>query len=221
MHKLKSRMMPRQMKKGLKELKRKHRKEWWKKHCKCVLFVLIGVLVVVGIVLLILSIIQTIKLKQIATVRSKADWDAIDNSIRYVVIPDNSCNTNDFTSLNLAHLTKVKTLTIGDSSLAYVSTVSMISMPYLESVVIGKGSLTNYPHSVNMDTNRHFYLKDCKSLKELRIGSYSFSDYYSLSIENNPSLEVIEIGDKSKYRESSNFYYGSLSIASSYSLNGV
>ena len=220
-HKLKSRVIPYAMKKGLKNLKRKHRKEWWKKHWKCILLLSIGVLSIVGIVLLILSLMQMIKLKQTATVRSIKDWNAIDDSIRYVIIPDNSCNTDDFTSLNLAHLTKVKTLTIGDTSLAFVSTVNIISLPFLESVVIGKNSLTNHPYSKYMDINRHFYLKDCKTLKELRIGSYSFSDYYSLSIDNNPSLEVIEIGDRSKYRESSNFYYASLVIGSMHASNGV
>ena len=46
-----------------------------------------------------------------------------------------------------------------------------------------------------MDPNRHFYLKNCKRLRELKIARYSFRDYSACEIENVPSLEVIEMGE--------------------------
>ena len=62
------------------------------------------------------------------------------------------------------------------------------------------------------DPNRAFYLKNCERLRELKMGSDSFSDYFVCEIENNESLEVIEMGFLNK--ESSNFCYASLELKS-------
>ena len=62
------------------------------------------------------------------------------------------------------------------------------------------------------DPYRHFYLKNCERVRELKIGLYSFSDYSVCEIENVPSLEVIEMGKL--YEDSSNFMYSSLELKS-------
>ena len=62
------------------------------------------------------------------------------------------------------------------------------------------------------DPSRHFYLKNCERVRELKIGCYSFSDYSVCEIENVPSLEVIEMGELNE--ESSNFWYASLELKS-------
>ncbi|OAO15002.1 hypothetical protein AV274_3294 [Blastocystis sp. ATCC 50177/Nand II] len=51
---------------------------------------------------------------------------------------------------------------------------------------------------------------DCEMLTELKIGCYSFSDYYTCKIENVPSLEVIEMGALNE--SSSVFFYASLEL---------
>ena len=58
----------------------------------------------------------------------------------------------------------------------------------------------------------HFYLKNCKKLRELKIGHHSFSGYTVCEIENVPSLEVIEMGEVDE--ESDNFFYASLELKS-------
>ena len=63
-----------------------------------------------------------------------------------------------------------------------------------------------------MNPNRHFYLKDCEKLKELKIGCESFMGYSVCEIENVPSLEVIEMGELNEW--SANFYYASLKLKS-------
>ena len=62
------------------------------------------------------------------------------------------------------------------------------------------------------DSNHHFYLKNCESVRELKIGHHSFSDYSVCEIENVPSLEVIEMGELIEY--SSNYRYASLELKS-------
>ena len=60
--------------------------------------------------------------------------------------------------------------------------------------------------------NRHFYLKNCERLREVKTGSNSFCEYSVCEIENVPSLEVIEMG---KLNEGSyNFRYASLKLKS-------
>ena len=60
--------------------------------------------------------------------------------------------------------------------------------------------------------DRCFYLKNCKNVKELKMGCYSFSDYSVCEIENVPSLEVIEMGKLNK--DSCNFLFASLELKS-------
>ena len=83
----------------------------------------------------------------------------------------------------------------------------------LERVVIGKNCFTKHrSNRPKCDPNRHFYLKNCERVRELKMGRFSFSDYSVCEIENTPSLEVIEMGELN--RESCNFYHASLELKS-------
>ena len=108
---------------------------------------------------------------------------------------------------------------MGDYSFSYVNEVHMIGLPELERVVIGENCFTEEKYRyINDDvykvvnSNRHFYLKDCEKLRELRIGSQSFMDYSVCEIENVDSLEVIEMGRLNG--RSSFFHYASLELKS-------
>ena len=46
--------------------------------------------------------------------------------------------------------------------------------------------------------------------EELKIGNHSFEEYSVCEMENLPSLEVIQIGNKNE--DSWNFYYASLEL---------
>ena len=87
--------------------------------------------------------------------------------------------------------------------------LKLIGLSQLERVVIEQNSFTKVgydPGVDRMDPNRHFYLKDCPKVRELKIGNESFMDYSVCEIENVPSLEVIEM--------SGNLYYASLELKS-------
>ena len=86
--------------------------------------------------------------------------------------------------------------------------LKLIGLHALERVVIGKGCFTKddyNPFKDGMNPNRHFYLKDCEKLKELKMGCETFKDYSVCEIANVPSLEVIAIGELNE--KSSNFYW--------------
>ena len=120
-----------------------------------------------------------------------------------------SCNDKTFTVLDLSSFVNLRVFEVGDYSFAYVNEVKLIGLHALESVVIGQNS---FRKSGESDPNRHFYLKDCEKLKELKIGCYSFADFTMCMIRNVPSLEVIEVGELNQW--SDNFYYASLILES-------
>ena len=135
-------------------------------------------------------------------------------NVEVMIVDSNACNDKCFTALDLSFFSNLKVFEVGDYCFAYVEEVKLIGLDQLERVEIGKNSFTkkknDHPYSIN--PNRHFYLKNCKRLRELKMGSYSFSDYSVCEIENVPSLEVIEMGDLNERSDS--FYYASLELKS-------
>ena len=99
-----------------------------------------------------------------------------------------------------------------DECFENVNEVKLIGLNQLERVVIGKNSFTKKKNDWGYDASRHFYLKNCERLRELKIARYSFMDYSVCEIENVPSLEVIEMGELDKFSDV--FYYASLELKS-------
>ena len=129
-----------------------------------------------------------------------------------VIVDNNACNEKCFTALVVSFFSNLKVFEVGDYSFSFVDEVKLIGLSQLERVMIGKNSFTKKKNSAGHDPNRHFYLKDCERLRELKIGRYSFSDYSVCEIENVPSLEVIEMGELNE--ESNNFCGASLELKS-------
>ena len=110
---------------------------------------------------------------------------------------------------------ELKSLEIGDECFTETKELKLIGLHAIERVVIGEKSFTKdgyNPVKDGINPNRHFFLKDCEQLKELKIGRRSFMDYSVCEIANVPSLEVIEIGELNE--ASCNFCYASLELKS-------
>ena len=113
-------------------------------------------------------------------------------SVEMLIVDSDSCNDKSYTVLDLSSFSNLKEFEVDDYSFAFVDELKLIGLNRLERVMIGmhcfrKLSLEN--------PNRHFYLKNCEKLRELKIGRVSFADYFVCEIENVPSLEVIEMGE--------------------------
>ena len=134
----------------------------------------------------------------------------MDSSIEVLIVDNNACNAKCLTELDLSSFSSMKAFEVGDYSFAFVEEVKMIGLIQLERIVIGKNSFTKKKNWWGNDTNRHFYLKDCERLRELKMGCYSFFDYSVCEIENVPSLEVIKMGELNE--SSCNFYSASLEL---------
>ena len=129
-----------------------------------------------------------------------------------MIVDNNACNDDCLTTLALSFFSNLKVFEVGDYSFSFVDELKLIGLNQLERVVIGKNSFTREKNDCGNDPSRHFYLKDCERVRELKIGRYSFSDYSVFEIENVPSLEVIEMGELDE--DSYSFRYASLELKS-------
>ena len=146
-------------------------------------------------------------------IHSWNQWKNVNKKVTQLVIPSNCCNEEEWKVFDVSGLKRLKSIEIGDDCFENVNEVKLIGLKWLERVVIGKNSFTtcknNWP---TYNADRHFYLKNCKRLRELKIGSKSFSDYSVCEIQFVDRLEVIEIGELNKY--SNDFCYASLVLKS-------
>ena len=140
------------------------------------------------------------------------EWENVNKRVTDLVIPSNCCNEAEWSVFDVSGLKCLKSIEIGDECFENVNEVKLIGLNRLERVVIGRNSFTKKKNSCGNEPNRHFYLKNCERLRELKIGYYSFSDYTVCEIENVPSLEVIEMGELNGW--SYNFCYASLELKS-------
>ena len=167
---------------------------------------ILGIVAIAGIVGIVLLIVKAVVFERVEYVECWSN-ETVWNDIESLVIPSNMCNDENVTALDLSKYPKLKNVTIGNDSFMYVGNVTITGLKKLVSVVIGNYSFTTQRYYSNSGPNRHFYLKNCPKLRELRIGRHSFDYYTVCEIENTKALEVIEMGDVD--RDSKNFYYAS------------
>ena len=140
------------------------------------------------------------------------EWENVNKRVTELVIPSKCCNDTEWSEFDVSELKCLKSIDIGDYCFANVNEVKLIGMNRLKSVVIGMNSFTKHMSWCGNDPNRHFYLKNCERMRELKIGRYSFSDYSVCEIENVDCLEVIEMGEVTEVGYS--FYNASLELKS-------
>ena len=133
------------------------------------------------------------------------------NHIEELIMED-SCNGPEWTTLDLGIMSSMRVFEVGYYCFTRVHEVKLIGLSKLERVVIGKKSFTKKKNDWEYNSTRHFYLRNCERLRELKIGRYSFNDYSVCEIENVPSLEVIEMGELNG--DGCNFYHASLELKS-------
>ena len=124
------------------------------------------------------------------------------------------CNDKSCTSLDLSSYVSLRVFEVGDDCFENVNEVKLIGLKQLERVVIGKNCFTKCKSKCGNDPNRHFYLKNCERVRELKIGRYSFRDYSVCEIENVDRLKVIKIGELILW--SHNFRRASLELKSKF-----
>ena len=138
------------------------------------------------------------------------------NHIEELIVSNNSCNGPEWSALDLSLMPHLRLFEVGDECFENVNEMKLIGLSMLERVVIGRESFTKQKNErlLESDPNRHFCLKNCERLRELKIGCDSFCDYSVCEIENMNRLEVIEMGELDE--RICNFKYASLKLKSDY-----
>ena len=103
-------------------------------------------------------------------------------------------------------LNSLEVIEMGNGCFKNVGVLKLIGLKKLEKVMIGEWCFMRDDVRTS-DPNHQFCLKECDSLRELKIGNGSFNDYSVCEIDSLNSLEVIEIGG---------FRYASLELKSDY-----
>ena len=147
-----------------------------------------------------------------ANIHSVNELRIVSHNVEVMIVDNDSCNDVVYQLLDLSSFSNLKVFEVGNYSFSFVEEVKLIGLNRLESVMIGKNSFTKKKDWYGNDPARHFYLRNCERLRELKIGRYSFSDYSVCEIENVPSLEVIEMGEMKEW--SYNFSFASLELKS-------
>lgn len=90
--------------------------------------------------------------------------------------------------------------------------MKIVGLNKLEVVEIGKKCFMKDSKWPGLNAKGKFYLKDCKKLKKVIIGSYSFREYSICEIQNLPAVEMIVMGTVNDWSES--FMSASLELKS-------
>ena len=141
-----------------------------------------------------------------ANIHSMDEFEAMDRRVEVLIVNSNTCNDPSITHLDLSSFKHLRVFKVGDNSFAYVEELKLVELEKLERVVIGVNCFSKE------NSLGHFSLKNCRQVKELKMGRYSFRGYSACEIENDDSLEVIEMGELNKW--SSNFYRGDCVLGS-------
>ena len=132
------------------------------------------------------------------------------NHIEELIVSDNSCNGKEWNVLDLSFISNLRLFQVGDHCFENMKGVKLIGLEKLERVVIGRDCFSiDDPYG---GKHCRFQLKNCPVIRELKIGCKSFSDSRVCEIENNDSLEVIEMGEMNEW--SRNFGDASLEFKS-------
>ena len=124
--------------------------------------------------------------------------ELLHNHIEELTVCDNACNGEEWKVLDLSWMPSLKLLDVGERCFKYVNEVKLIGLTELKRVAIGNSSFGRRD-AMGFKDNRRFCLKNCPSLKSLRICDYSFQDFTVCEIESVDELKSIELGEDTFY----------------------
>ena len=133
------------------------------------------------------------------------------SSISLIDLPNWTCNDIDYTIFDFSRFTLLESIEIGDDCFGSVKTFQIDGLNRLKTIIIGKNSFTQKKNWNGKNESKSFHILNCESLKSIRIGRFSFSDFAGdFELKNLPQLQSIQIGTIG--RDSFNFSHSSFVI---------
>ena len=145
-------------------------------------------------------------------VHTRDELMSLSSSIMQLIVDCDCCNEEDLSLLNICQWPLLSVIEIGSYSFKHVDVVELTGLSRWGRVVFGRNCFSKQKSGIGHYPTGHFSLKDCERVRELKIGRYSFNDYGVCVIENDASLEGIEMGEVTT--ENYNFYYAPLILKS-------
>ena len=108
-------------------------------------------------------------------------------------VPSHTCNLEGRWVLDLRGLRRLRSLEVGDECFAHVQEVKLVGLRRLERMVVGENSF--HGEGEGADASRRLEVRNCRKLKEVKIGRFSFADYAACVLEGLSALEKVEVGD--------------------------
>ena len=151
------------------------------------------------------------------------DLNELDSSISNLNIPSWSFNNElSMIELNLNRFMNLESIEIGNDCFGSIQRFEIEGLNRLKTIKIGHNSFTQFKSNdfVNdfagsitkcRNESKSFHILNCKSLKVIEIGCYSFADFGGeFELRNLENLESIKIGEIGY--GSANFLYSSFII---------
>ena len=148
------------------------------------------------------------------------DLNELDSSLSNLNIASWSFNNElNMIELNLNRFENLESIEIGNDCFGSVQRFEVEGLNRLKSLKIGNNSFTQFKlsdfkndwdgsYTNCRNESKSFHILNCKSLKVIEIGCYSFADFGGeFELRNLDNLESIKIGEIG--RGSSNFCYSS------------
>ena len=135
--------------------------------------------------------------KTTVSVKCVGDLKNANCYVGVIVIASNCCNDSELNVLDLSRFVNLKELKVGDECFENVKEVKLIGLNRLERVVIGEHCFTKEKYSAGNDPDRHFYLKNCERLRELKVGDDCFVNVNEVKLIGMNQLVRVVIGKNS------------------------
>ena len=137
---------------------------------------------------------------------------SFDASITSIIIPNWSCNDNNYTIFDFSRFSLLESIEIGNDSFGSVSTFKIDGLNRLKTIKIGNNSFTQKKNGRGSGW-KSFHILNCESLESIQIGEYSFNDFAGqFELKNLPQLQSIQIGTIDILSSSYNFHGSSFVI---------
>lgn len=145
-------------------------------------------------------------MQSITIIHDYEEFIAINTTvIRELIIPNNTCNDQSFTEMDLRVMNNLERICIGENSLQSVTTVLVADTSSLRSIYIGSNSFSSSSRRLTDESeSSQFMVMNCSSLNDIVVADYSFSNYHDVVLLGKikrielrldlPSLSELRIG---------------------------
>ena len=113
---------------------------------------------------------------QIASVRNRTEFESLPEDVRVLTFEPDSCNEEEFTSLDLTPYVRLQTITVGENALTRVTHVDARQLRELDSIIVEENGLPNASSFMTDLSSRVTRTVIINSQEDLNMASISITE---------------------------------------------